>query len=96
MLNAMTPDDVWIKHAAESQNRGFTLEDMVTGETINSCACAVVPTGELTVTSSGTVSGANVSTLISSGLAGKTYDVTFTIVTSAQPVIVKVLRVKVI
>lgn len=98
MLNTMTPDAVWIKHAAESQYRGFTFEDLATGETIESCACTVLPSvvGELTAGATGTISGANVSTLISGGLAGHDYDVRFTIVTSSQPVVVKILQVKVI
>lgn len=95
MKNSLAPDAVWIKPAAASENRGFTIGDLATGETITSVACASTPSG-LTVGATGTVSGANVSTLISGGTAGKEYRVRYTIVTSAQPVVIRDLIVKVI
>ncbi len=96
MINTLKPDEVWIKHAAESQFRGFTIDGLATGETISSVTVAVTPTGELTVTTPGTVSGADISSLISAGLAGHEYRVRFTITTNAQPAIIKDYIVKVI
>lgn len=95
MRNAIMPDAVWVKSAAAQENRGFTLDDLATGETISSAAVTVAPSG-LTVVTPATVSGANVSSLISGGTAGKTYRVRFVIVTSAQPKVVRDLDVKVV
>lgn len=96
MSNTMIPDGIWIKHEAESQFRGFTLEGLASGETVVSATVAVVPEDDLTVTTPATVSGADVSSLISAGIAGHEYLVRFIITTSQQPAIVKDLAVKVI
>ncbi len=96
MLNTMKPDDTWVKHVADSQYKGFTLDGLATGETITSATVAVTPTGSVTVTTPAAVVGANVSSLISGGVAGKEYRVRFTILTSNHPAIVKDLLVKVI
>jgi hypothetical protein len=72
------PTSVIRKRVSESWPIGFKYsgEDLPSGVTIASCAVTVSPAG-LTVVASGTVSGDEVSSLISGGTAATDYTVKF-------------------
>ena len=88
---------IYYKKASEKYPIGleYTLEDIITGDSISAVEVTIDPSGDLEIEGSPSYSGRNCSAWVKAGVAGKRYHVTFKVTTGLGYIYINSILVEV-